>query len=149
MDTEGDGQSHGNSGTTRDVLPGCGRQRFLSPSRPHGMPFFVEPIKSFCMLIWSFQAEHKIQSVKGNLVLEMDQVPKVLRPLVQEWLPEAYIVSFKVSRKLISVRVIDRPLKQCHLAPCLARNGASAAHTKSTKSPDSIRPPSSRCQRVA
>ena len=48
------------------------------------------------MLIWSLQAEHKIQSVKGNLVLEMDQVPKVLRPLVQEWLPEAYIVSFKV-----------------------------------------------------
>ena len=26
----------------------------------------------------------------------MDQVPKVLRPLVQEWIPEAYIVSFKV-----------------------------------------------------
>lgn len=41
-------------------------------------------------------AEHKIQSVKGNLILEMDQVPKVLRPLVQEWLPEAYVVSFKL-----------------------------------------------------
>jgi hypothetical protein len=27
----------------------------------------------------------------------MDQVPKVLRPLVQEWTPEGYIVSFKVS----------------------------------------------------
>jgi len=26
----------------------------------------------------------------------MDQVPKVLRPLVQEWTPEGYIVSFKV-----------------------------------------------------
>jgi phosphopantothenate-cysteine ligase len=46
--------------------------------------------------LFAQQAEHKIQSVKGNLVLEMDQVPKVLRPLVQEWLPEAYIVSFKV-----------------------------------------------------
>lgn len=26
----------------------------------------------------------------------MDQVPKVLKPLVQEWIPEGYIVSFKV-----------------------------------------------------
>lgn len=42
------------------------------------------------------QAEHKIQSNKGTLSLEMDQVPKVLRPLVQEWTPEGYIVSFKV-----------------------------------------------------
>ena len=42
------------------------------------------------------QSEHKIQSTKGNLTLEMDQVPKVLRPLVQEWIPDAYIVSFKV-----------------------------------------------------
>lgn len=42
------------------------------------------------------QAEHKIQSGHGTLSLEMDQVPKVLRPLVQEWMPEGYIVSFKV-----------------------------------------------------
>lgn len=41
-------------------------------------------------------AEHKIQSTRGNLTLEMDQVPKVLRPLVQEWIPEAFIVSFKL-----------------------------------------------------
>ncbi|WVR00034.1 hypothetical protein IAU59_007176 [Kwoniella sp. CBS 9459] len=41
-------------------------------------------------------AEHKIQSSKGTLSLEMDQVPKVLRPLVQEWIPEGYIVSFKL-----------------------------------------------------
>ncbi|KAK1927099.1 DNA/pantothenate metabolism flavoprotein [Papiliotrema laurentii] len=41
-------------------------------------------------------AEHKIQSNKGTLSLEMDQVPKVLRPLVQEWNPEGYIVSFKL-----------------------------------------------------
>ncbi|WRT68441.1 uncharacterized protein IL334_005417 [Kwoniella shivajii] len=41
-------------------------------------------------------AEHKIQSNKGTLSLEMDQVPKVMRPLVQEWTPEGYIVSFKL-----------------------------------------------------
>ncbi|KIR58961.1 phosphopantothenate-cysteine ligase [Cryptococcus bacillisporus CA1873] len=41
-------------------------------------------------------AEHKMQSGKGTLSLEMDQVPKVLKPLVQEWMPEGYIVSFKL-----------------------------------------------------
>ncbi|WVN85938.1 uncharacterized protein L203_101095 [Cryptococcus depauperatus CBS 7841] len=41
-------------------------------------------------------AEHKIQSGKGTLSLEMDQVPKVLRPLVEQWTPEAYVVSFKL-----------------------------------------------------
>lgn len=42
------------------------------------------------------QPEHKIQSGKGSLVIEMDQVPKVLRPMVQQWAPEGYIVSFKL-----------------------------------------------------
>ncbi|MCO5569344.1 hypothetical protein L7F22_023056 [Adiantum nelumboides] len=40
--------------------------------------------------------EHKIQSGKGSLVIEMDQVPKVLKPMVQQWAPEGYIVSFKL-----------------------------------------------------
>lgn len=51
------------------------------------------------------QSEHKIQSSTafssaetddGRLTLTMDQVPKILRPLVQEWAHEGYIVSFKV-----------------------------------------------------
>lgn len=41
-------------------------------------------------------AEHKIQSGKGSLHIEMDQVPKILKPLVNEWTPEGYIVSFKL-----------------------------------------------------
>ncbi|PWN42062.1 DFP-domain-containing protein [Ceraceosorus guamensis] len=40
--------------------------------------------------------QHKIQSGKGSLVIEMDQVPKVLRPMVQDWAPEGYVVSFKL-----------------------------------------------------
>ena len=47
------------------------------------------------------KAEHKIQSNRGTLSLEMDQVPKVLRPLVQEWTPEGYIVSFKASLRVL------------------------------------------------
>ena len=39
---------------------------------------------------------HKIQSGKGSLHIEMDQVPKILKPLVAEWTREGYIVSFKV-----------------------------------------------------
>ncbi|KAF8955352.1 phosphopantothenate-cysteine ligase [Flammula alnicola] len=39
---------------------------------------------------------HKIQSGKGNLSIEMDQVPKILKPMVDEWTPGGYIVSFKL-----------------------------------------------------
>ncbi|KAF4618837.1 hypothetical protein D9613_010068 [Agrocybe pediades] len=41
-------------------------------------------------------SEHKIQSGKGSLHIEMDQVPKILKPLVDEWTPGGYIVSFKL-----------------------------------------------------
>jgi len=41
-------------------------------------------------------SEHKIQSRKGSLLIEMDQVPKVLKPMVEDWTPEGFIVSFKL-----------------------------------------------------
>ncbi|KAI0066884.1 DFP-domain-containing protein [Artomyces pyxidatus] len=41
-------------------------------------------------------SEHKIQSGKGSLLIEMDQVPKILKPMVDEWTPDGYIVSFKL-----------------------------------------------------
>lgn len=46
---------------------------------------------------------HKIQSGKGSLHIEMDQVPKILKPLVAEWTRESYIVSFKVSSLLLPI----------------------------------------------
>ncbi|KAI0716890.1 phosphopantothenate-cysteine ligase [Earliella scabrosa] len=45
-------------------------------------------------------SEHKIQSGKGSLHIEMDQVPKILKPLVAEWTREGYIVSFKARLSL-------------------------------------------------
>lgn len=57
------------------------------------------------------QAEHKIQSSVGMFSLEMDQVPKVLRPLVQEWIPEGYIVSFKVSPAWVSLTPSLKPTR--------------------------------------
>jgi phosphopantothenate-cysteine ligase len=41
-------------------------------------------------------SEHKIQSGKGSLLIEMDQVPKILKPMVSEWAPTGFIVSFKL-----------------------------------------------------
>ncbi|QRV96605.1 hypothetical protein RhiJN_24623 [Ceratobasidium sp. AG-Ba] len=41
-------------------------------------------------------SEHKIQSRKGSLIIEMDQVPKILKPLVSEWTSEGFFVSFKL-----------------------------------------------------
>lgn len=41
-------------------------------------------------------AQHKIQSSEGNLVLELERVPKLLKMLTSEWTKEAFIVSFKL-----------------------------------------------------
>lgn len=39
---------------------------------------------------------HKIQSVNGPLHLQLELVPKVLQPLVVNWVPNAFVVSFKL-----------------------------------------------------
>ncbi|KZV72733.1 DFP-domain-containing protein [Peniophora sp. CONT] len=41
-------------------------------------------------------SEHKIQSGKGSLLIEMDQVPKILKPMVDEWAQDGFVVSFKL-----------------------------------------------------
>ena len=54
----------------------------------------------FFFLVFCFmQVEHKIQSC-SSLVLKMDQVPKMLKLLAEDWAPDAFIVSFKVNAKL-------------------------------------------------
>jgi phosphopantothenate-cysteine ligase len=40
----------------------------------------------------------------------MDQVPKILKPLVDEWTPEGFIVSFKVGPSIPSKVFIHAPL---------------------------------------
>ena len=44
------------------------------------------------------KSEHKIQSGKGSLVIEMDQVPKILSHVVKDWGAEGMVVSFKVNQ---------------------------------------------------
>ncbi|KAK8854770.1 hypothetical protein IAR55_003509 [Kwoniella newhampshirensis] len=67
----------------------------MAPLGRRGMFYLAAAVSDF-FLPEDKVAEHKIQSNKGTLALEMDSVPKVLRPLVQEWTPEGYIVSFKL-----------------------------------------------------
>ncbi|XP_029434509.1 phosphopantothenate--cysteine ligase isoform X2 [Rhinatrema bivittatum] len=40
--------------------------------------------------------EHKIQSSSGPLQISMKMVPKMLSPLVREWAPQAFVISFKL-----------------------------------------------------
>lgn len=44
------------------------------------------------------QAVHKIQSSEP-LRLHFELVPKVLRPLVKFWVPDAFVISFKVTNQ--------------------------------------------------
>ncbi|XP_049590508.1 phosphopantothenate--cysteine ligase [Syngnathus scovelli] len=40
--------------------------------------------------------EHKIQSSNGPLQLSLKMVPKILSPLVKDWAPQAFVISFKL-----------------------------------------------------
>ena len=41
-------------------------------------------------------AEHKLQSSEGAPSVQLQMVPKMLAPLVKDWVPEAFVVSFKL-----------------------------------------------------
>ncbi|KAL3836279.1 hypothetical protein ACJMK2_021717 [Sinanodonta woodiana] len=40
--------------------------------------------------------EHKIQSSEGPLQLSLELVPKMMAPLVMDWVPDAFVISFKL-----------------------------------------------------
>ncbi|CED82565.1 Uncharacterized conserved protein with similarity to phosphopantothenoylcysteine synthetase/decarboxylase [Phaffia rhodozyma] len=66
----------------------------------HGLFYLAAAVSDF-YLPEEKMAEHKIQSgpvagSDGRLTLVMDQVPKILKPLVSEWTKEGYVVSFKL-----------------------------------------------------
>lgn len=58
--------------------------------------FYLAAAVSDFFLPQQKMSQHKIQSGKGSLVIEMDQVPKILRTLVEEWSSDGFIVSFKL-----------------------------------------------------
>ncbi|KAJ7467918.1 DNA/pantothenate metabolism flavoprotein, partial [Mycena latifolia] len=67
----------------------------LSALRRRAMYYLAAAVSDF-FLPRQEMSEHKIQSGKGSLHIEMDQVPKVLKPMVEEWTRDGYIVSFKL-----------------------------------------------------
>ena len=67
----------------------------------------MEPLKSKAMLYLAAavsdfyiptteMAEHKIQSSEGAPKIELHLVPKILAPLVKNWVPDAFVISFKL-----------------------------------------------------
>jgi len=67
----------------------------LSEMRRNAMYYLAAAVSDF-FLPRQKMSEHKIQSGKGSLHIEMDQVPKILKPMVDEWTREGFIVSFKL-----------------------------------------------------
>ncbi|CAO1637112.1 unnamed protein product [Sympodiomycopsis kandeliae] len=69
--------------------------RVMEPLGRKGMYYLAAAVSDF-FVPNQRTPEHKIQSGKGSLVIEMDQVPKVLNSMVKKWVPEGFIVSFKL-----------------------------------------------------
>lgn len=67
----------------------------LSVRKRYALYYLAAAVSDF-FLPTQKMSEHKIQSTKGSLQIEMDQVPKILKPMVNEWTPEAYVISFKL-----------------------------------------------------
>ncbi|EIN08327.1 phosphopantothenate-cysteine ligase [Punctularia strigosozonata HHB-11173 SS5] len=67
----------------------------LSVLRRSAMYYLAAAVSDF-FLPTQKMSEHKIQSGKGSLHIEMDQVPKILKPMVDEWARGGYVVSFKL-----------------------------------------------------
>ncbi|KAG8434296.1 hypothetical protein GDO86_012611 [Hymenochirus boettgeri] len=67
----------------------------LSPLGSNAMFYLAAAVSDFYIPA-SEMPEHKIQSSSGPLQLTMKMVPKMLSPLVKDWAPKAFVISFKL-----------------------------------------------------
>ena len=67
----------------------------LSSLGSRGMFYLAAAVSDF-FIPESKMVQHKIQSRDGGLSLHLDQVPKIIKPLVQDWASHGFIVSFKL-----------------------------------------------------
>ncbi|XP_040389123.1 phosphopantothenate--cysteine ligase [Cygnus olor] len=79
-----------------------------TPSRSSVMFYLAAAVSDFYIPA-SEMPEHKIQSSEGPLQITMKMVPKMLSPLVKEWAPEAFVISFKLETDPLIL--IDKSLK--------------------------------------
>ncbi|XP_021490722.1 phosphopantothenate--cysteine ligase isoform X1 [Meriones unguiculatus] len=67
----------------------------LNPLGSSAMFYLAAAVSDFYIPV-SEMPEHKISSSGGSLQITMKMVPKMLSPLVKDWAPTAFIVSFKL-----------------------------------------------------
>ncbi|XP_076863526.1 phosphopantothenate--cysteine ligase isoform X1 [Brachyhypopomus gauderio] len=67
----------------------------LSPIGSQAMFYLAAAVSDFYIPA-SEMPEHKIQSSNGPLQISMKMVPKMLSPLVKDWAPKAFVISFKL-----------------------------------------------------
>ncbi|RHZ44836.1 hypothetical protein Glove_709g73 [Diversispora epigaea] len=69
--------------------------QIMSKLKEHAMYFLAAAVSDFFIPAQKMP-QHKIQSSVGDLTLTMNQVPKFLKPMVMNWVPSGFIVSFKL-----------------------------------------------------
>ncbi|XP_063799014.1 phosphopantothenate--cysteine ligase [Pseudophryne corroboree] len=69
--------------------------RALSPLGSNVLFYLAAAVSDFYIPA-SEMPEHKIQSSSGPLQITMKMVPKMLSPLVKDWAPKAFVISFKL-----------------------------------------------------
>ena len=67
----------------------------LNPLKKKAMLYLAAAVSDFYVPSANI-AIHKIQSSDGPINLRFEMVPKLLRPLVKYWVPDAFVVSFKL-----------------------------------------------------
>mmetsp|Transcript_25405 Transcript_25405/g.66484 ORF Transcript_25405/g.66484 Transcript_25405/m.66484 type:complete len:339 (-) Transcript_25405:301-1317(-) len=67
----------------------------VAPLGPRAAVYLAAAVSDF-YLPAKMMAEHKIQSADGGLTVSLAPVPKAVHPLVAQWCPEAFVVTFKL-----------------------------------------------------
>ncbi|KAM6219645.1 phosphopantothenate--cysteine ligase isoform 1-T1 [Rhynchocyon petersi] len=67
----------------------------LNPLGPSAMFYLAAAVSDFYVPV-SEMPQHKIHSSGGPLQITMKMVPKMLSPLVKDWAPKAFVISFKL-----------------------------------------------------
>ncbi|KAM8796278.1 phosphopantothenate--cysteine ligase [Eudromia elegans] len=117
--------------------------RALAPFGSSVMFYLAAAVSDF-YIPPSEMPEHKIQSSEGPLQITMEMVPKMLSPLVKDWAPEAFVISFKLETDpdvLIekSRRALEKYRHQVVVANILeTRRTSVIVVTKDTETPLSL-----------
>ena len=67
----------------------------LNPLGSRAMLYLAAAVSDF-YIPYADQSKHKMQSSEGAPEVKLHLVPKMLKPVVKVWVPDAYVVSFKL-----------------------------------------------------